>query len=166
MATKYYKPEEIHGMPITFEYSDGVVWAFAPAITSDYLGYGKTKKDAMKSIKAYIDALFESRHNIKTPSKAPEKRRGKKPMKIYCLYKDKYMSGWGDAERGSYVISDAPVDRPEFKLLGEANSVQEFTFRSGAGRHFELWTGVKRSNGRTRPAKSAILKWKSGRLYL
>jgi len=59
---------------------------------------------------------------------------------MYYLYKDTFLSGWGQAKKGSYVISDKPLKRPEFKKLGEAAKLSDFKFGSGKDRHFELWT--------------------------
>jgi len=63
--------------------------------------------------------------------------------KKYYLYKDKFMSGWGPAKKGSYVITDAPVSRKDFKKIGESGSWLGFRFRSGKDKHFVLWEGIR-----------------------
>lgn len=62
--------------------------------------------------------------------------------KKYYLYKDTYMSGWGKAKRGSYIVTDAPVKRSDFKLLGVADDWEEFHFASNKDRDYQLWLGV------------------------
>jgi len=84
--------------------------------------------------------------------------------KTYYLYKDKFMSGWGKAEKGSYVISDKPLKRPEFKKIGESGSWLGFRFRSGKGKHFELWEGVTSPKGR--PKEICELGIKKGGLTI
>lgn len=63
------------------------------------------------------------------------------------LYKDKALSGWGKAPRGSYVISDRPLERKEFKFLGYGE-LADFIFGSGKGRDFQLWIECQDKIGR------------------
>lgn len=58
---------------------------------------------------------------------------------MFYLYKDTFLSGWGMALRGSYVISDIPIKRSEFKLLGTSEDWDDFKFGSGKDRHFCFW---------------------------
>lgn len=59
----------------------------------------------------------------------------------YYIYKDKFLSGWGEATRGSYIVSNKPiVGRKEFKLVGNVPAVG--VIRStlfGKDRHVEFW---------------------------
>ena len=61
------------------------------------------------------------------------------------------MSGWGLAKRGSYVIADRVLKRPDFKLLG-MGVLAEFLFASGKDRDFQLWLECEDESGR--PKKS------------
>ena len=63
------------------------------------------------------------------------------------LYKDIFMSGWGQAKRGSYVIADRVLKHKEFKLLGIGVSA-EFVFGSGKDRDFQLWIECQDEMGR------------------
>ena len=40
---------------------------------------------------------------------------------MFTIYKDRFMSGWGHAEAGSYVIVKGTIKRPEFKKVGSLN---------------------------------------------
>ena len=72
------------------------------------------------------------------------------------LYKDKFLSGWGLAKRGSYVIADRVLRRKEFKFLG-MGLFCEFLFGSGKDRNFQLWIGCKDEMGR--PEKRFVLEF-------
>ena len=87
--------------------------------------------------------------------------RVKKKMTKY-LYKDKFLSGWGQAPSGSYVITDKPVKRPEFKLVGTGNYLSDFKFRRRAGQHFIEWVGVTDVNV-GRPKKEYVLGFGKGK---
>lgn len=88
----------------------------------------------------------------KASYQSPPKRQN------YYLYKDTFLSGWGRAPRGSYVITDKKVDRKDFKLLGESSDIKLFHFASGSGRHIELWKGIRDSKV-GRPKKTYRLFW-------
>ena len=81
-----------------------------------------------------------------------------KERKTYYLYKDKFLSGWGRAERGSYVITEGrSVSRPEFKFLGSTEDLRKIKFGSGKGRDIELWRGIRTEHGY--PKKTYKLYW-------
>jgi len=82
-------------------------------------------------------------------------------MTLY-LYKDKFMSGWGNAPKGSYVVTDKKLKRSEFKLLGQGSKLSDFTFRSGKGKDFEYWMVCKSEKGQ--PVKNIKLKVVNGKL--
>lgn len=66
----------------------------------------------------------------------------------YYLYKDTFLSGWGSAPKGSFVIATKPIVREEFKLKGVAETLQDIHFRSTKGKHFVLWEEPRSEMGR------------------
>jgi hypothetical protein len=75
----------------------------------------------------------------------------------YYIYKDKFMSGWGMAKRGSYVLTNKPVKRKEFKLLGVAKVINDFKLGSIKDRDVEVWHGVRTPTGN--PTRQCKLIW-------
>lgn len=48
---------------------------------------------------------------------------------MFTIYKDLFMSGWGRAINGSYVIVKGTLKRDEFKKVGEVEHLKELRHR-------------------------------------
>ena len=79
--------------------------------------------------------------------------------KTYYLYKDRFLSGWGKAPSGSYVITEGkPIKRDEFKFIASSRNLQTLAARRlrGKGKHMELWRGIRSQIGRPKVTKRLI----------
>jgi hypothetical protein len=68
-------------------------------------------------------------------------------LTILYLYKDRFLSDWGLAPKGSFVIADRQLDRPEFDFITDGQ-LEDFRFSNGEGKNIQLWLRCKSSTGR------------------
>nr|BDI55155.1 MAG: hypothetical protein [uncultured archaeon] len=58
---------------------------------------------------------------------------------MFYIYKDTFLSGWGLAPEGSFVISDLPLSRNEFELKTVAEKWDDIRFVNTEGKHICYW---------------------------
>lgn len=58
---------------------------------------------------------------------------------MYYIYRDTFLPGWGKGRKGSFVISDLPLHREEFKLIAIIESWDNIVFANTENIHICYW---------------------------